>query len=87
VEGFVREYAFWLSTGIIYLLLALLEWILGGILQRRDGMSMPSGRPEILIHLPRLPPSPLLTFDSFPPLYEPPDGDDCGLVLFVQRYW
>lgn len=76
LDGFIHEHALCFLIGIIYLLLVLLAWVLGGGLRRRDGKPMPSVRPAILIQLPGPPPPPPAIFDPFPPLGEPPDCDD-----------
>ena len=59
----------------IYLLLALLAWVLSGALRRKGGKSTHHVRPAIIIHLPKSPPPPP---DPFPPCREPPccDCDD-----------
>jgi hypothetical protein len=78
-DGFVHEHALWFLIGVIYLLLALLAWILSGGLRCRDGKSMSRVRPAIVFHLPGPPPPPADTFDPFPTLRELPDcdRDDC----------
>ena len=76
LDGFIHKHALCFLIGIIYLLLALLAWVLGGGLRRKDGKPMPSVRPAIIIHLPGPPPPPPVMFDPFPPPSEPPDGDD-----------
>jgi len=79
VDGFVHEHALWFLMGIIYLLLALLVWVLRG--GRRPKMfrrkPMPHVAPAIVVYLPigRPTQTPEL-FNPFPPLGEPPDGDD-----------
>ena len=79
VDGFVHEHALWFLMGIIYLLLALLVWVLSGGLRRKllRGKPMPHVAPVIVVHLPigRPTQTPEL-FNPFPPLGEPPDGDD-----------
>ncbi len=79
VDRFIHEHALWFLMGIIYLLVALLAWVLSGGLRRKllRGKHMPHVPPVIGIHIPGgrpTPPSEL--FDPFPPLGEPPDGDD-----------
>lgn len=74
-DGFVHDHALYFLLGIIYVLLALLAWVLSGGLRRRHGKFMSSVRPAILIHLSG-PPSPPDTFNSLSLLREPPDGDD-----------
>ena len=73
VDGFVHEHALWFLIGIIYVLLALLAWVLSGGLRHRNGKSMSDIRPVMVFHLPGTPPPPPVMFDPFPPLREPPD--------------
>lgn len=79
VDGFVHEYALWFMMGIIYLMLALLVWVLSGGLRRKllRGKPLPHVAPVIVVHLPvgRPPPTPEL-LDPFPLLGEPPGSDD-----------
>ncbi len=78
VDGFVHEHALWFLMGIIYLLLALLVWVLSGGLRRKllRGKHTPHVAPIIVVHLPigRPTQTPEL-FNPFPPLGEPPDYD------------
>jgi hypothetical protein len=66
LDGFIHEHALWFLIGAIYLLLALLAWVLSGALRRKGGQSMSHVRPVIFIHLPGPPPPPP-EFDPFPP--------------------
>ena len=66
LDGFIHEHALWFLIGAIYLLLALLVWVLSGALRRKGGKSMLHIRPVIFIHLPGPPPD-TDTFDPFPP--------------------
>ena len=66
LDGFIHEHALWFLIGAIYLLLALLAWVLSGALRRKGGKSMSHIRPAIFIHLPG-PPAPPPDFDPFPP--------------------
>ncbi|MGB7747085.1 MAG: hypothetical protein WBN75_07345 [Verrucomicrobiia bacterium] len=75
LDGFIHEHALYFLIGAIYLLLALLAWVLSGGLRRKGGKLMSWVRPAIVIHLPGPPPPPPDTFDPFPPLHEPPHGD------------
>jgi len=79
VDGFVHEHALWFLMGIIDLLLALLVWVLSGGLRRKlfQGKTMPYVAPVIVVHIPvgRPTPTPDL-FEPFPPLCEPPNGED-----------
>ena len=76
LNGFIHEHVLYFLIGVIYLLLALLVWILSGALRRKGGKSMDRVRPAIIIHLPEPPTTPSDTFDPFPPLRDPP-GCDC----------
>jgi hypothetical protein len=76
LDGFIHEHALYFLIGIIYLLLALLAWVLSGALRRKGGKSMHHVRPVIFIDLPGTPPPPAEPpFDPFPPLREPDDYD------------
>jgi hypothetical protein len=52
LDGFVHEHALYFLLGAIYLLLALLAWVLSGALRRKGGKSALHVRPGIFIHLP-----------------------------------
>ena len=67
LTGFIHEHALGFLIGAIYLMLALLVWVLSGALRRKGGKSMPHVRPVLFIHLPGPPPPNLDTFDPFPP--------------------
>jgi hypothetical protein len=73
---FVHEHPLRFFIGAIYLLLALLAWVLSGALRREGGKSTHHVRPAVIIHLPGSPPTPPNTFDAFPPHREP-SHDDC----------
>jgi len=66
LDGFIREHALSFFIGAIYLLLALLAWVLSGALRRKGGKSAPDVRPGLFVHLPGPPPPPP-EFDPFPP--------------------
>jgi hypothetical protein len=73
LDGFVHEHSLYFLIGAIYLLLALLTWVLRGGLRRKGGQRMCHIRPAIIIHLSGPPPPPPMeTFNPFPPLR---DGD------------
>ena len=72
LDGFVRDHALFFFIGIIYLLLALLAWLLSGAL-RRNGNSTYHVRPTIVIHQMQSPPSE--PFEQFPPLRDLPEYD------------
>jgi len=71
LDGFIHEHALYFLMGAIYLLLALLVWVLCGALRRKGGQSMNHVRPVIFIDLPGPPPAPPDTFDPFPPPHHP----------------
>ena len=75
LDGFIHEHALYFLVGAIYLLLALLAWVLSGALRRKGGKSTHHVRPAIIIRLPGSPPPPSDTFDPFPPHREPPYDD------------
>ena len=52
LDGFIHEHALYFFIGAIYLLLALLAWVLSGALRRKGGKSTHHVRPAIIIHLP-----------------------------------
>ncbi len=81
LDGFIHEHALYFLIGAIYLLLALLAWVLSGALRRKGGQPMCHVRPAIIIHLSGPPPPPEPPFDPFPPLREPDyyDHDDYPL--------
>ena len=82
LDGFVHDHALYFLIGAIYLLLALLVWVLCGALRRKGGQSTHHVRPAIIIHLPGTPPPPEEPpFDPFPPYREPDyyDHDDYPL--------
>ena len=72
LDGFIHEHALYFLVGAIYLLLALLAWVLSGALRRKVGKSTHHVRPAIIIRLPGLPPLPP---DPFPPFRETSRGD------------
>jgi hypothetical protein len=66
LDGFIHEHALGFFIGAIYLLLALLAWVLSGGLRRKGGKSALHVRLGLFIHLPGPPPPPP-EFDPFPP--------------------
>ena len=70
LDGCVHDHALYILIGIIYVLLALLAWVLSGTLRRRDGKPLSHVRPVIFIHLPGTPPPRPDTFEPFPPMRE-----------------
>ena len=70
LDGFIHEHALGFLIGAIYLLLALLAWVLSGALRRKGGKSTPHVRPAVLIRLPGTPPQLTEPFDPFPPLHQ-----------------
>jgi len=75
LDGFIHEHALYFLIGAIYLLLALLAWVLSGALRRNGGKTTAHIRPALFIHLPG-PPPPGPQFDPFLLLQEPPDYYD-----------
>jgi hypothetical protein len=75
LDGFIHEHALYFLIGAIYLLLALLAWVLSGGLRRKGGKLMSCVRPAIVIHLSGPPPTPPDTFDPFPPPHHSAYGD------------
>lgn len=73
LDGFIHEHALYFLIGAIYLLLALLIWVLCGGLRPKGGRPMSYVRPAIIISLPGTPPPAAETFDPFPPLRDPLD--------------
>ena len=67
LDGFIHKHALYFLIGAIYLLLALLAWVLSGALRRKGGKSTHHVRPAVFIHLPGSPPPYPDTFDPFPP--------------------
>jgi hypothetical protein len=67
LDGFVHEHALYFLIGAIYLLRALLAWVLSGGLRRNGEKPMFHIRPALFIRLPGPPPPPPDTFDPFPP--------------------
>jgi hypothetical protein len=63
LDGFIREHALGFLIGAIYLMLALLVWVLSGALRRKGGKSAPDVGPALFVHLPGPPPPPPDTFD------------------------
>jgi len=77
LDRFIHDHALYFLIGAIYLLLALLVWVLSGALRRKGGKPMFHVRPAIIIHMPGTPPPPPEPqFEPFPPLREPPDYYD-----------
>ncbi|HEV2327453.1 MAG TPA: hypothetical protein VGY56_01545 [Verrucomicrobiae bacterium] len=72
LDGFMRAHALYFFMGAIYLLLALLAWVLSGALRPKGGKPLPYVRPAIIIQLPGTPPPPPPEppFDPFPPVRE-----------------
>ena len=70
LDGFIHEHALCFFIGAIYVLLALLAWVLSGVLRRKGGKSTHHVRPGFFIDLAGRPPTPPDTFDPFPPYRE-----------------
>jgi hypothetical protein len=69
LTGFVHEHSLYFSIGAIYLLLALLAWVLSGALRPKGGKPVSYVRPAIIVHLGETPPPP--PSEPFPPYWEP----------------
>ncbi len=67
LDGFIHEHALGFFIGAIYLMLALLAWVLSSALRRKGGKSTLHVRPGLFIHLSGPPPPPSDTFNPFPP--------------------
>jgi hypothetical protein len=79
LDGFIHEHALYFFIGVIYLLLALLAWVLSGGLRRKGGKSTLHVRSGFFIYLPGPPPPPSAMFDPFTPPHHSADcdhGDD-----------
>lgn len=75
--GFIHAHALCFLIAAIYLLLAVLAWVLSGGLRPKGGKSLPYVRSGIII-LPGTPPPPPETFDPFPPPHHPVCDDYRG---------
>ena len=58
LDGFIHEHALYFFIGAVYLLLALLAWVLRGALRRKGGKSKHHVRPAIFIDLTGRSPTP-----------------------------
>jgi len=74
LDGFIHEHALYFLMGAIYLLLALLIWILCGGLRPKGGSPTSHVQLGIIIHLPVTRSPAAESFDPFPPLR---DSLDC----------
>jgi hypothetical protein len=70
LDGFIHEHVLYFFAGAIYLLLALLVWVLSGALRRKGGKATIHVQPVIFIDLSGPPPPPQDNFDPFPPVRE-----------------
>lgn len=75
LDDFIHEHALGFFIGAIYLLLALLAWVLSGALRRKGGKSSLHVQPGLIIHLPEPPPPPP-EFDPFQPQHQSAHCDD-----------
>ncbi len=69
LDGFIHDHALYFLIGVIYLLLALVVWVLCGGLRTNGGKPLCRLQPTIVIHLPETPP-PEPAFNPFLPLRE-----------------
>jgi hypothetical protein len=67
LDGFIHEHALYFFIGVIYLLLALLVWVLSGALRRNGGKSTSHVQPVIFIDVSGPPQSHQDALDPFPP--------------------
>ena len=76
LNEFIHEHVLYFFMGTIYLLLAILAWVLIKILQPPPGEPRPYVRPQIVVQVDNPPPpSPEPIFDPFPPLRDTPECD------------
>jgi len=76
LDGFIREHALVFFMGAIYLLLALLVWVLVVAFRPRPGKSRPHVPRVIVIEVETAPPPAAdPPFIQFPPLREPDEYD------------
>jgi hypothetical protein len=73
LDGFIHEHALYFLMGAIYILLALLIWVLCGGLRPKGGRPASHVRLGIIIHLPGTRSPVAESFDTFPPLRDPLD--------------
>jgi hypothetical protein len=71
LDGFTHAHALYFLMGIIYLLLALLMWVLSGGLRRRIRQHRGHVQPVVVIHWSSPPPEPE-DFNLFPPHFSAP---------------
>jgi hypothetical protein len=74
LDGFVHEHALHFLIGAIYLLLALLAWVLSGALRPKGGKPTTHVPLVFFIHRPE---PPLQPPDTFNPLLPPHDSAHC----------
>jgi hypothetical protein len=67
LDGFIHDHALGFFIGAIYLLLALLVWVMSGALRPKGGKSTLHVRPDIFNRLPGRAPSSPENFDPFLP--------------------
>ena len=67
LNGFMRDHALCVLTGIICLLVVLLAWVLSGGLRRRFKQLSGTVHPVIVIQSPAPPPPELDDWNPFPP--------------------
>jgi hypothetical protein len=76
LSGFIQDHALFFLVGAIYLLLALLAWVLSGALRPKQRRPICRVRPTIIIEVSATPPPHEPPFYPFPPLLELPDCHD-----------
>ena len=67
LNGFVRDHAIYFLVAIIWLMVVLLAWVLGGGLRRKFPQQAGSVRPVIVIQSPAPPPLERDDWNPFPP--------------------
>jgi len=73
LDGFIHEHALYFLMGAIYILLALLIWVLCGGLRPKGGRPTSHVQLGIIIQLPVTRSPVAESFDPFPPLRDPLD--------------
>jgi hypothetical protein len=77
LNGIISDYGLYIFMAFVFLLIPFTIWALSGGLRRKllKGKPAPHVPPVIVIQVHDEPPPPTETFDPFPPLRNPPDGD------------
>lgn len=78
LDGIIADYGVYIFTGLVFVLIPLLVWVLGGGLRRKlvKGEPVPYVTSVVGVQIPiGRPTPPPDRFDPFPPLQDPPDCD------------